>query len=348
MINVRDVYKSFGRVNAVKGVSFELLPAQVTALLGPNGAGKSTTIRMITGYIPPDRGQVLISGKDSVEHSVFARKQIGYLPESAPLYPEMKTSDFLFYRTKLFDIHPKKRRQAVDRVIEQCWLKEVRGRRIGKLSKGYKQRVGLAAALVHEPPILILDEPTNGLDPAQIRETRELIRELAKSRTVLVSSHILPEVERFCDRVIIIAGGQVRADGAPRELVAKARQTATYIVQCKRSRPGDDERAYKIWANIPWVEDIQPNTFERGAAVMGWSLWLLTAKAGSPDLRESIASTASQNGILVRELRQELPSLEKVFMKLMEGETETDPGPVIQPPRVVVESHDEEQAEAPA
>ncbi len=248
----------------------------------------------------------------------------------------MLVDDYLSYRAKLYGMPRSARRQAVATVVERCWLKDVRTRRIGKLSKGYKQRVGLAAALIHQPRVLLLDEPTNGLDPTQIHETRALIRGLAQDRTVLVSSHILGEVERLCDRVLIVSGGELKADGMPRELVSRSRHASVYVVQVKRSRPDDDERVLKLWSNIPYIADVQPNVAERSSLVTGWSLWLLTAKAGAPDLREQIAKALHEHGFLVRELRRDMPSLERVFLSLIEGDepraplapdAEAEPGP---------------------
>lgn len=319
MLKVDQVYKSFGKIHAVQGVSFELAPGQVTGLLGPNGAGKTTTIRMVSGYHAPDRGRVTVAGFDTIEQSLAARQRVGYLPESAPLYPEMKTGDYLDFRAQLFGMTRPARRLAIDKAIEVCWLKDVRHRRVGKLSKGFKQRVGLAASLLHEPAVLVLDEPTNGLDPTQIQETRKLIRELAPKRALLVSSHILGEVEKLCDRVVIMAGGKVRADASPAHLVEQARANPTYIVQSKRVRVDDDERAFKVWSSIPHVLTVEPNKPERFQTAPGWSMWLIVAKPTAPDLREAIAQAAMGSGILVRELRRETPSLERVFVRLMEG-----------------------------
>lgn len=317
MISVRSVHKAFGNVHAVRGVSFDLRPGQVTALLGPNGAGKTTTIRMITGFTPPDAGEIRIGEADTLDQSVSARRQIGYLPEATPLYGDMRVGDYLSYRAKLFGMGWRDRVASIEEVMRRCWLTDVRKRRIGTLSKGYKQRVGLAAAMVHHPSCLILDEPTNGLDPSQIRETRELIRDVSRQRTMLVSTHILGEVERLCDRVIIIAGGRVCADGTPAELVARARQAITYVVQCRRAKADDDAKALSLWRNIPHIEDIQPNEHERAGLTQGWSLWVLTAKPGAPDLREQIGIACAQAGLTLKELRKEVPSLERVFLRLI-------------------------------
>jgi ABC-2 type transport system ATP-binding protein len=320
MISVRDVHKSYGRIYAVRGVSFDLPTGKVVGLLGPNGAGKSTTIKMITGYLPPDRGRVVVGKADTLDHSLAARQLIGYLPESAPLYTEMKPEDYLDFRGKLFGMPRQARRAAVEAALEHCWLKDVRSRRIATLSKGYRQRVGLAAALIHNPPVLILDEPTNGLDPSQIRETRRLIRELATNRTLLISTHILSEIEQMADRVIILAGGVVRADGAPSDLIEKARQVATYVMQARRVVSGDDDKMLKLLRGLPHVAEVLPDTSDRATQVRGWSLWIVRSKPGAPDLRELIGEAAFRAGVVIKELRREVVSLERVFLEVTEDQ----------------------------
>lgn len=323
MISVRDVHKSYGRIYAVRGVSFDLPTGMVVGLLGPNGAGKSTTIKMITGFLPPDQGHVLVGQADTLDHSLAARRMIGYLPESAPLYTEMTPQDYLHYRGKLFGMARRQRKEAVDAALSHCWLQDVRARRIGTLSKGYRQRVGLAAALVHNPPVLVLDEPTNGLDPSQIREARNLIRELANERTLLISTHILSEIEQIADRVIILAGGVVRADGVPTELIEKARKVATYVMQARRVHSGDDERMLKLLKGLPHVGEVLPDEADRATQTRGWSLWIVKSKPGAPDLRESIADASFKAGFILKELRRETVSLEKVFLELVEGAPES-------------------------
>jgi ABC-2 type transport system ATP-binding protein len=209
MIEARNLQKSYGRVHALCGVGFDVPPGQVTGLLGANGAGKSTTIRIITGYTAPDAGWVRVGGVLASHDPIRVRQRIGYLPESAPTYGEMPVEALLGFRASLHGLRGKARKSAVDRAVDACALQSVRRRRVGQLSKGYKQRVGLATAILHDPPVLVLDEPSNGLDPGQITETRSLIRRLAEGRTVLVSSHILPEIERTCDRVVILARGRL-------------------------------------------------------------------------------------------------------------------------------------------
>ncbi|HLW64600.1 MAG TPA: ATP-binding cassette domain-containing protein [Gemmataceae bacterium] len=225
MIHVEHLTKYYGEYAAVRDVSFDVKEGLVVGFLGPNGAGKSTTMRILAGYLTATSGTVSIAGLDVFWNPVEVRKRIGYMPESCPLYPEMRVEEYLKFRAGLKGVYGSKRRSRLDYVLKRCWLSDVRRQLIGTLSKGYRQRVGLADALIAEPEVLILDEPTAGLDPAQIRETRGLIRELGKEHTVLLSTHILSEVERTCDRVIIISKGQVvlnrpltAGEGVPGEL----------------------------------------------------------------------------------------------------------------------------------
>lgn len=238
MINVKDASKSFGLTRAVRALSFNLEPGQITGLLGPNGAGKTTTIRMIAGFLSLDAGSISVAGCDVRTNPVAARAKLGYLPEAAPLYHELKPAQYLDYRAKLFNLSRSQRKSAVARVIDRCRLTDMAHKRIGVLSKGYRQRVGLAAAIVHDPPVLILDEPTNGLDPAQMRTTRALIAELATDRTVLLCTHVIPEVERACARVLVIAGGKLIADGPPDEIGTK---TNAIRIECQ----GQDDQTLR-------------------------------------------------------------------------------------------------------
>ncbi len=212
MIQVEHLTKYYGDYPAVRDVTFSVDRGQVVGFLGPNGAGKSTTMRILAGYLAATSGKATIDGLDVFWDSVEARRRIGYMPESCPLYPEMRVVEYLRFRAGLKGVHGSTRRKRLDYVLERCWLKDVRRQLIGTLSKGYRQRVGLADALIAEPKVLILDEPTSGLDPAQILETRKLIRELGEDHTILLSTHILSEVERTCERVIIINKGEVALD----------------------------------------------------------------------------------------------------------------------------------------
>jgi ABC-2 type transport system ATP-binding protein len=224
VIEARGLSKRYGDLVAVDDVSFSVEPGEVVGFLGPNGAGKTTTMRILTGFLPPTDGSAVIAGHDILQDPLAARRSIGYLPESPPLYPEMSVESYVDYVARLKDVPRRARREAVARALERCGLSDVHRRVIGALSKGYRQRVGLAQAIVHDPPVLILDEPTVGLDPIQIREIRALIAALAedrpgeKARTVVLSTHILPEVEAICRRVLIISHGRKVLDAPLEEL----------------------------------------------------------------------------------------------------------------------------------
>ncbi len=314
MIDVREVSKHYGHVRAVCGVSLQAPPGCVTGLLGPNGAGKTTLIRMITGYLTPSAGRVTVCGHDTVDDADAARRHVGYLPEAAPLYPEMSVEGYLRYRGGLFGLGGRARAEAVGRAIERCWLPEMRTRRIGALSKGYRQRVGLAAALLHGPDVLVLDEPTSGLDPTQIREMRALIRELAQGRTVLLSSHILPEVEQTCDRVVIIASGEKRADGTPSSLLAPLRAAAPYVVEFA---PGTDPA--RVEATLRAIPGVAGVSTARDDATTAPARWHVTPAAHAGDLREAIARATSSAGLLTIELTRAAPTLEQFFMHAIAG-----------------------------
>jgi ABC-2 type transport system ATP-binding protein len=230
MIHVSHLTKYYGDYVAIRDVSFDVEQGQVVGFLGPNGAGKSTTMRILAGYLTATSGRATVAGLDVFWDPVGVRRKIGYLPESCPLYPEMRVVEYLTYRGGIKGLHGRACRLAVERVVERCWLGDVRRQLIGTLSKGYRQRVGLADAILHDPPVLILDEPTAGLDPSQIRETRGLIRDLGERHTVLLSTHILSEVEMTCDRAIIINRGRVAAAGRLDELRPERQTLEEYFV----------------------------------------------------------------------------------------------------------------------
>lgn len=223
MIETRNLKKSFGPIEAVQGVSFRVEKGEVLGFLGPNGAGKSTVMRMLTCFLPPTDGTAAIGGHDIQTDSMEARKLIGYLPESNPLYVDMTTEAFLRFIAEMRGLKGAKAKEAIDRVIDSCWLTKVRYQVIETLSKGFQRRVGLAQALLHDPPVLVLDEPTDGLDPNQKREVHTLIRRMAAEKAIIISTHILDEVDSVCTRAIIIAEGRIAADGTPEELKRKSR-----------------------------------------------------------------------------------------------------------------------------
>ena len=237
MIEVQELSRRYGDFTAVDRVSFAVDEGEIVGILGPNGAGKTTTIRMITGFLPPTGGRVTVNGKDLFHEPRRARRDIGYLPENVALYPEMRVEEYLAYRARLEGLGRGDARQAIGDAIERSLLDDVREQIIGTLSKGYRQRVALAAAILHRPRVLVLDEPTVGLDPRQIIAIRELIRDLGTRRTLLLSTHILPEVELLCDRVLIIDRGRIVAHGTPAELAERARGRRSLRVELRDAGP---------------------------------------------------------------------------------------------------------------
>ena len=309
MLEVSHISRSFGAARAVSDLSFSIGKGEVVALLGPNGAGKTTTIRMVTGFLPPDSGTVSIGGFDIADDSLAARRLLGYLPENAPLYPEMQVRRYLSFRAALAGVTGAAARDAIDREMARCDLTTVATKRISALSKGFRQRVGLAAALVHDPKVVILDEPSNGLDPSQILQFRSLIATLARERTMLISSHILSEVQKICSRVIIIAGGTLRADSTPDAIARRARGIRTFTVAFDIN---DYAAARDLLRAIPDVRDVTPISHPAE------SRFEVTSDA--LDLRHRIARAAHDRNLLVIELAETAPSLEQAFMQLVTQE----------------------------
>ena len=252
MINVQNLIKHFGQTHAVNDISFDIPKGHIVGFLGPNGAGKTTTLRMITGYIPPTSGSVTVANHDILTQQTKARRQIGYLPEHTPLYQEMRVNEYLHYRGKLMSLSRKDRITQIASVHDKCGLEKIINRTIGQLSKGNKQRVGLAQALLHKPQVIILDEPGSGLDPSQITQVREMIRNLKGDHTVLLSSHILPEVEKITDRVIIIANGKIVADGTPSQLRKQVTKGAAIIIETNAPQ----DLLQKTLHNLPQIQSI--------------------------------------------------------------------------------------------
>lgn len=222
MLEIKELNKKFGPIHAVKGVSFTVSKGEVLGFLGPNGAGKSTTMRMITGFLPPTSGTAVINGCDILEDPVGAKKQIGYLPENAPVYGEMTVGNFLGFAAEIRGFRGEERQRRVKDAMERARLTDVRAQTVSTLSKGYKQRVCFAQAILHDPPVLIMDEPTDGLDPNQKYVVRTMIKDMAESKAIVISTHILEEVEAICTRVIVIAGGRIVANGTPASLKAQS------------------------------------------------------------------------------------------------------------------------------
>ncbi len=305
MIQVKNLCKMYGPVKAVDDISFHIKEGEIVGFLGPNGAGKSTTLRILTCYIPATSGSASVAGFDVFADSMEVRRRIGYLPESVPLYPEMRVREYLTFRAKLKGLGAAERPAAVEKVARRCQAIDFIERQCGQLSKGMRQRVGLAEALIHDPKVLILDEPTVGLDPAQIRETRQLIRDLAKEHTIILSSHILPEVEATCERTIIIAAGRIVASGSPDELKQRITASSRLIAEIK----GAADAVTSGVSGLDGVEKVE------ASLVDGWNRLIIDSRAGK-DPREDIYALSSKNGWTLREIRREVASLEDYFVQI--------------------------------
>ena len=305
MIKVSGVTKKYPARVAVDNVSFEVGRGEIVGFLGPNGAGKTTTMRMLTGYLPMNSGTIEVAGFNIVEEPQEVRKRVGYLPESCPLYPEMRVDEYLKFRASLKGVKTSARRAKINEVKEQCGLTEVGKRIIGQLSKGYRQRVGLADSLVHDPDLLILDEPTVGLDPYQIRQVRELITQLAERHTVLLSTHILPEVEAICERILIIDEGRIVASDTEENLHRKLH--ACSIIEMEVM--ADKATAMQHLAGMEGLD-------VRNASELadGW-LWL-EIEADSPAMRVELYNLAVVEGWPMRELSEQHHSLEDTFVQI--------------------------------
>jgi ABC-2 type transport system ATP-binding protein len=314
MIKVENLTKRYAGVTALNGVSFEVQRGEIVGFLGPNGAGKSTTMRILTGFIPASSGRVEVAGLDVFEHSLEVRERVGYMPENNPLYVDMRVTEYLKFRAKLKGLPRAERQERIPEVMEMCGIKDVSRRIIGQLSKGYRQRVGLADALLAEPDLLILDEPTIGLDPVQIRQVRQLIKELGKRHTILLSTHILPEVEMTCNRVIIIHHGRILASDTPDNLMKLLH--AGGLIQVEVRGPGSEVQA-KVRA-VDGVESLNAKIIEDGYVRLS-----VTPKAGV-DARERIYQAVANNGWTLRELTYTRTTLEDIFVQITREEDEAE------------------------
>lgn len=311
MIEARDLMRRYGDFTAVSGITFSVADGEILGILGPNGAGKTTTLRMITGFLPPTGGRVTINGHDLREAPIAARAEIGYLPENVALYPEMRVGEYLAYRARLQGMGRSAARGAIAEALERCLLEVVEHQIIGTLSKGFRQRVGLAAAILHRPPVLVLDEPTVGLDPKQIIAIRELIRELGSRRTLLLSSHILPEVEQLCQRVLIIDRGRLVADGTPSELRRLAEGRSRLRLELEGEPSGAAERLARI-PGVAEIERIESRDTGGGSA----NLFVSLSCDPEHDPRRDVFQTAVEQGWVLLELSERKVSLEDVFVRL--------------------------------
>ena len=314
LIEVHDLKKTYGTTPAVRGISFKVARGEVVGFLGPNGAGKSTTMKMLTGYLRPTAGRASIAGIDVADEPLRARQVLGYLPENAPLYNDMMVIDFLRFIADVRAVTMPLRDERLKEICRRCGLTQVLGKDIGQLSKGFRQRVGLAQALVHDPDLLILDEPTSGLDPNQIVEIRELIRDLGREKTVLLSSHILPEVQATCSRILIVNNGSLVADDSTTHLSDTAGVSGALIrlVLKNRLRAGlDRAKLHGLLAAIPGVHGVDSHEGE-GHETLGFML----RSAGNIDPREHIFQAAISHEFVILDLHRERTSLEDTFRRL--------------------------------
>jgi ABC-2 type transport system ATP-binding protein len=311
VIEVQHITKRYGRVTAVDDVSFRVERGEILGFLGPNGAGKTTTMRILTGYMPATEGRASIAGFDVFDKPLDAKRRTGYLPEAPPLYPDMTVREYLDFVARIKNVPSKERRDRVAEVMRRTHVDDMAGRHCAKLSKGYRQRVGLAQALIHNPDVLILDEPTAGLDPKQIIETRELIRSLGGDHTIVLSTHILPEVSQTCHRVVIINKGRVVAVDTPENLTARLRGAETMFVQIDA---GEADAAPAL-AAVPGVTRVAASE-QRGA------VGAFEVESGrGVDVRRELARTIVTRGWGLLELRPMRMSLEEIFLQVTTEET---------------------------
>lgn len=314
MVRIEGLKKNYGPTQALNGLSFSIPRGQVVGLLGPNGAGKSTTMKILAGFLTPSAGSAQVGDVDVTQAPVEARRLIGYLPENNPLYEDMMVVDFLGFIAEVRGIAPDKRTARIRDVVEKCGLGAVVGKDIGQLSKGYRQRVGLAQAIVHDPSLLILDEPTSGLDPNQIVEIRNLIRDLGKEKTVLLSTHILPEVQTTCSRVLIINGGKLVVDDTPDHLSASEGGKVAITVAAKFSSSLDAPAAVQVFSSVAGVSAVEAGP----AAGEGTASFVLRYEG--LDVRRAVFEKAVASDLVLLEMSRQHVSLEETFRRLTSTE----------------------------
>ena len=316
MIVVEHLTKRYADRPVVQDVSFQVKKGEILGFLGPNGAGKSTTMKMLTGYLTPSSGKVLVGGFDMANEPLKAKALMGYMPENPPLYPEMSVKDYLAFVAKIRGVEGSKVKEAIEQALVKCWLTEVPTKLIAHLSKGFQQRVGLAQALIHSPDILILDEPTNGLDPKQIIQIRELIRGLANDHTVILSTHILPEVQNTCQRVLIINGGKVVAEGTPEMLESQLRGGSRIMAEVRGPKSEVADRL----GSLTGVKSFEIKSHGGDSPLLTVSI----DTSHDVDLRERVAAEIIGAGWGLLELRTMGLSLEEIFLKLTTTDSAVD------------------------
>ena len=310
MIELKNVTKKYGKFKAIDNISFSVKEGEIIGLLGPNGAGKSTTMNMMTGFIEQTEGEIIINGFDITKKPKKAKKSIGYMPEGVPLYTDLTVKEFVTYMAEIKQVNRKERKEKVEKIIEKTGLKDVEKKLIRNLSRGYKQRVSMAGALVGEPKILILDEPTVGLDPKQITEIRNMIKELGKTHTVILSSHILSEVSQICNKVIIINKGKIVAIDTPENLESRVNNKNCVYVTIEDK----ENKITKIKDKIKEIKDIQLTQENED----GTKQYIIEAE-GEIDLRKTIFNEFAKENITIFEMKKADTTLEEAFMKLIEG-----------------------------
>jgi gliding motility-associated transport system ATP-binding protein len=314
VIEVDNLTKRYGRTTAVDGISFVVKKGEILGFLGPNGAGKTTTMRILTCYLPPTEGTARVAGHDVFEEPLEVKKRVGYIPETPPLYPDMEVQTFLDFCAKIKGVAKAERQARVDAAMEKCRVGDVRKTLIGRLSKGYRQRVGLAQAILHDPPVLILDEPTAGLDPKQIIETRDLIKGLGGEHTIILSTHILPEVSMTCGRVVIINKGKVVAEDTPENLTHRLRGAGTLRLDVR----GDAAAVAEAVRSVAGVTAVRPHASADGVSALD-----VEAAAGA-DVRADLARAVVQKGFDLLGLHQVGMSLEEIFLHLTTSEAHAE------------------------